>query len=250
MENSFRIADYEVRKRFAQSLPADEIVFRIMSIPNQKYRVIIAIAYLTSSRISEICCLKKEDISEIKLLNQQAYVVQIKVSKRGDKHIKSMPILPRELEFTLLYEEIRNWMLKHRYLRQDSYLFGDPLIFEYKRKLRTKNGPVKIIPAFDNQLRKRISRYLQIHNIDINPHLFRGARLSFLVHKRKIKNPILIQYAAGWKDERMRAATRYIREPTAEEMAEAIMPQQKQETLAKFLKHEIKQAINAALINK
>lgn len=246
MENVVRIKDYNIRKRFAQSLPAEEIVYRIMSIPNQKYRVIIALAYLTSSRISEICCLKKEDLNSIKLFGKEAYVAQIKVSKRGDEHIKSMPILPSEPEFTLLYAEVRNWLQKYDYLTQDNYLFGDPIIYEYVRKLRMKDGTTKKITAIDNLLRKRVTKYLQ-ERCDINPHLFRGARLSFFVHKRKIKNPILIQYAAGWKDERMRAATRYIREPTAEEMAEAMMPQRRQETLAKFLKQEIKQAVIEAL---
>ncbi len=244
-----RIQDYNIRKKFAQSLPAEEILYRIMAIPHQKYRVIIAMAYLTSSRISEICTLKKEDVQQVRLLNQDAYIIQIKVRKRSDNFIKAMPVLPLEPEFNLLFSEIHNWMNKHKYLQQNSYLFGDPQIYTYMRPLRMKGGNVKRIPAVDNMLRKRVTRYLCDHS-DLNPHLFRGARLSFLVHKRKVRNPILIQYAAGWKDERMRAATRYIREPTAEEMAEAILPQNKQQNLAKFLRAEIKSAVASALINK
>ena len=68
------IENYKSRKELAQSFTPKDINDRISAIKNIKHRAICAAAFLTASRINEICTLRKKDV-QLKIFNGKAAYV-------------------------------------------------------------------------------------------------------------------------------------------------------------------------------
>ena len=98
--------DYAKRKAWVHMLSPQEIQDKIMSIPNTEYRAVIALAFLTMSRISEICVLKKKDGQVITLTE---------VDNRKRKSIS---------KYVRAYTGINPHLFRHARYNICSYVYG------------------------------------------------------------------------------------------------------------------------------
>ena len=209
--------EYEKRKAFAHSMSAEEIERRILSLDNREYRVILALTFLTMSRISEICTLRKGDVSAWEFQGKDYLLLAIGVEKRGG-FAKLYPLV-QEKSFRKLYLDVVGYLKETSKGDPDAWLWKDPKVFTYSRELKLQNAEVKILTETDNLLRKRIGKYSKSH-IKLNPHLLRHARYAILDWIYGLTEHQL-QSVGGWKrEEDMRVYRRYAR---PEELARSLL---------------------------
>ena len=232
--SELQIKNYDKRKAMAQSFTPADINKRIMSLKNVKYRVICAVAFLTASRISEVCTLKRGDV-ELNIYNSKpSYTFTIRVEKRREKVTKDIPITidnPLRQEFAPLVETVKNYLKAIWDFSSDSYLFGDPGYTETKRtykltrKTYDEEGNEKEIrkkitkPFYDIKLRMAVYTYC-MRNAGFNPHLLRHAMLSYLVSTPLLKEydrVFWIRTLAGWKS--IDSAASYVGQKGPKELA-------------------------------
>ncbi len=185
--------DYSNRKADAEEWGPKYVRERLIALYNSKYRAICSIAYLTASRISEVCLLKKRDVRYDAAEN--LFWFTIKTEKRRDGHRKRIPVNPNnneEVLFALGF--VATYLSKlPENLDPDAYLFGDPGIFQTKRTFeihKAKNQKEGLPKEYatkiynDNRMRHRVYNFV-MKKAGFNPHLLRHARLSYLAHANK-----------------------------------------------------------------
>ncbi len=215
MKGPSRRPDFIQRRHEARTWNAEEINSRIQSIPNLKYRTILALVFLTDSRISEICLLKYSDVYRWVFNGEDGLVFNIKVEKRKDNFIKQIPILrSKEQEFLPLLNLVDRWLRSHKPL-SDGYLFGNPEIVIRKR-YKSADGYWRK-GNIDNKLRKKV--YNLMIKKGLNPHQFRHARSSYLVRYRNI-GIFLLKAMGGWK--KIQQPLSYIEDLGVEELARIV----------------------------
>ena len=207
--------DYAKRKAWVHMLSPQEIQDKIMSIPNTEYRAVIALAFLTMSRISEICVLKKKDVLPKQFYGSPGYAVIIGVEKRWG-FAKVSPVFPEKL-FPQLFKAVKPWL--DRAADPEDWLFSDPGIYTYTRIYKKKDGQVITLTEVDNRKRKSISKYVRAYT-GINPHLFRHARYNICSYVYGFTENLLQSAGAWTRAESMRDYKRYA---VPEEIAFAIM---------------------------
>lgn len=210
-----RSADYFVRKTLAQNWTAEQINRTILKIENSLYRDICAVAFLSNSRAVEVCTLRWCDISAQKDPNGRAvYYFAIHQEKRKDNYIKTVPIAPHaEHEFAPLIKllEARLYPLFSKVADKDEWVFGDPQVNRVRGRLK-KDG---VYASRTNcKLARNLKEYLR-HNHNLNIHMFRHARTSYLAHVRKVDFLSLVAWG-GWKD--FETPFNYLRDKRADEL--------------------------------
>ena len=237
MLSDSEIENYESRKDLAQSFTPKDVNERITAIKNIKHRAICAAAFLTASRVNEICTLRKKDV-QLKFFNgKAAYVFWIRVEKRHDGFIKKIPITesnPLRQEFRPVIDSLKKYLDAVGDFSQDSWLFGDPGFIKterrYIRKLRsvTAEGEEKIIEKktvkkyWDTKLRMEVYMHA-MQEAGINPHLLRDASLSYIAHTPLLKEQDRIMWIwslTGWK--KIESAVDYLRVKNLNELASVL----------------------------
>ena len=223
-----RSADYFVRKTLAQNWAAEQINYTILKIENSLYRDICVAAFLSNSRAVEVCTLKWSDISVQKDLNgRPVYYFSIHQEKRKDNYIKTVPIAPRaEREFAPLIKllEARLYPLFSKAVDRDGWVFGDPQVTYVRGRLK-KNGVYAL--RTNCKLARNLKEYLR-HNYNLNVHMFRHARTSYLAHVRKVDFLSLVAWG-GWKD--FETPFNYLRNKRADELLPSDQPTLKEDML-------------------
>lgn len=231
------IENYKSRKELAQSFTPKDINDRISAIKNIKHRAICAAAFLTASRINEICTLRKKDV-QLKIFNgKAAYVFWIRVEKRNDGFTKKIPVTeanPLRQQFLPVIAALKKYLDAVKDFSQDSFLFGDPGFIETERKYTKKlryvsaKGEEKVIEKnvtkkyWDTKLRMEV--YLHaMQEAGINPHLLRDAALSYLAHTPLLKEQDRVMWIwsmTGWK--KIESAVDYVRTKQLSELADVL----------------------------
>lgn len=207
--------EYAKRKAWVHMLSPAEIQSKIMSIPNVEYRAIIALTFLTMSRISEICVLKAKDVIRRNFYGKPGYAVIIGVEKRWG-FAKVSPVFEERL-FPELFKILRPWLSRN--LQPNDWLFSDPGVYTYSREYKKKDGSVVLLTEVDNKKRKAVSKYVRTC-IGINPHLFRHARYSICSYVYGFTENLLQSAGAWTRTESMKDYKRYA---VPEEIAHAII---------------------------
>ena len=165
--------NYHNRTSLAETWGPSEIVDRLQRVKSRAYRNILALQYIFGSRISEICKMRKKDLT---FDLDGSLVAHIQTEKRRDGHIKVLGVNPQNSpELIPLLKDIVDYLDMLKDLDNEAYLFGDPDFFKV-----VKHGKEYL----DNKLRMRVY-CTAIKEAGLNPHLLRHARLSWLAHTKK-----------------------------------------------------------------
>ncbi len=200
--------EYEKKKARAHSWTHREVEDLILSLEDREYRAILGLTFLTMSRISGVCTMRKRDVSLWKFRRKNYLLLAIGVEKRGG-FAKLYPLVP-ERGFGRIHRDVVGYLKEASKGDPDGWLWSDPGIHTYTRKLRLRSGRVKVLMETDNKLRKRVVRYTRYH-LKLNPHLFRHARYSILQWSYGLSDSRL-QAIGGWKNrEDMKPYGRYAR---------------------------------------
>lgn len=250
--SDFTALNYKARTDEAESLDPKEIIERIDSIKNLKYKAILSLAAVLGKRISEVCSLQKKDITapinENMDQNDLLLKFRLQTKKWREGRERIIPITAsHNRELLALLENFLQYRKKINIenLDNDAYIFGDPGFFQTtrnywrqkhddeKQKQRDEKRGVKIlktegtkeyvkVPYPDNHLRLRVYT-AAIMEAGINPHLLRHWRASFIGHSKKEEfqgrdRLLLIQAICDFK--KLESAERYLRSMTEKEMKE------------------------------
>ena len=209
-----------------------ELISHMMQIKNQAYRVTCEIAYLTASRISEICMLKLKDIQyETTVNGDDVFWFTIQTEKRRDDNtIKKIPVSRNNNpEFLDMLKDIADFYIKRTETHGPmDYFIENPDFKEVTVKMkivkRDQNGKsirdengnkvYEIIQRkyLDNLLRIRVYK-TAVKQGGFNPHLLRHARLTYIAKNPKYKEydrMLLIKTLANFS--MIESAKKYIQE--------------------------------------
>ena len=205
--------NYDNRTSLAETWDPEDVIEHLKKVKSIRSRVILSLQYIFGSRISEICKMRKKDLTfDI----DGSLVAHIRTEKRHDGHVKVLAMNPRNSpELIPLLKDIMEYLNLFKDLDNEAYLFGDPGFFTI-----TKKGKMYL----DNRLRMRV--YISaIKEAGLNPHLLRHARLSWLAHTKKkalenVDRLLLVKSVADFT--RFDSAESYVRNMNLKQIKEAL----------------------------
>lgn len=212
-DNKEFIENYKNRTSMAETWDPQDVVERLQKVKSRAYRNILALQYIFGSRISEICKMRKKDLTfDI----DGSLVAHIRTEKRRDGHTKVLAVNPQNSpELIPLLKDIVEYLDMLKDLDNEAYLFGDPGFFKV-----VQNGK----EYSDNKLRMKVY-YVAIKEAGLNPHLLRHARLSWLAHTKKkalenVDRLLLVKSVADFT--RFDSAESYVRNMNLKQIKEVL----------------------------
>ena len=205
--------NYKNRTSLAETWNPKDVVERLQKVKSRIYRNILALQYIFGSRISEICKMRKKDLT---FDLDGSLVAHIQTEKRRDGHVKVLGVNPQNSpELIPLLKDIVGYLDMLKDLDNEAYLFGDPDFFKV-----VKHGKEYL----DNKLRMRVYT-AAIKEAGLHPHLLRHARLSWLAHTKKkalenVDRLLLVKSVADFT--RFDSAESYVRNMNLKQIKEAL----------------------------